>query len=154
MAFGMRQDLNRIPPNMEPQNYITYRVLAPLRTHWRHATCAEVDCPAYLNGWVTTIDPMTELGQKQSYFIEHDGSRRWRKSVTETGLVKYGFEAGQRCFGADQHKVQVKQDIFLAQGGDWRGNPLGIKRVHTRAEHWVEDFAENQDKIKTVVERG
>ena len=29
----------------------TYQMAQPLKTHWRPASCEEVDCPNYLSGW-------------------------------------------------------------------------------------------------------
>lgn len=144
----------RLPPNLNPEQYLTFSVLAPVKTHWRQATCVEVDCPAYLKGWTTTVDESTELGQQQAYYIRHDGSRRAVETKLPSGLTEFQYEPGQQCFAAGQHKTQIKRDIFLSRGGDFRGNPTGYRRVHTKAEFWVEEFSENQDTLQTMIDKG
>lgn len=147
--------LNRIIPNMPAEAYATYRVLAPISTHWIPATCEQVSCLDFLSGFRIDIDEATELGQRQAHFIRHDKTRSCAETRTETGLTRFTYQPGNKCFSADQHKRQVRPDRFLVDGGDWRGNPRGIaRREHTRAEFWIEDFAENQDRLKTLIERG
>jgi hypothetical protein len=55
----------------------------------------------------------------------------------------------------NKHQVRLeKPEIFIVKGGDHRGNPKGTPtRVHTKAEFWVEEFAETQDKIQTQIEK-
>jgi len=156
MSFNLGQSLNRIPPNMTPDAYKTYRILAPLETHWRPATCEEFDCAAYLNGWVTTIDESTALGSKQAYFIRHNKTRRYTEDRLSSGLTQFSYGPGNECFASSTHVVSVgRPDRLIVDGGDWRGNPLGTPRVvHTNPEFWVEDFAENQQKLAETIEKG
>lgn len=142
----------RITPNMEASAYVTYRVVAPLQTHWITATCADVQCSTMQSGFKLVLDESTDLGAKQSYYIRHDKSRSPVESRTGTGLTQFTYAAGNNCF--IEHKRQIAPDKFLVQGGDYRGNPLGIQRVHTKPEFWVEDFQGNQDRLKTLIERG
>jgi hypothetical protein len=151
----MSQALNRIPLNMTPDAYKTYRVLAPLHSHWRQATCEEIDCEAFIHGWKTTVDESTELGQQQAYFIRHDKTR----SATEHrdgGLTTFTYTAGQRCFAWMNHKTRVgRLDLFVVDGGTYDENPVGIpRRMHTNGAFWAEDFAENQDNIASRIQRG
>ena len=150
------QELNRIPPNMTPDAYQTYRVLAPTRTHWRPATCEEVNCDSFINGWRTIVDENTELGQKQAYFIRHDKERSATAIRTPEGLTEFTFSPGQPCFLRRQHKTRVgRLDLFVVDGGDFRGNPRGTPRVvHTKPEFWVEDMQETFDEVNEVIKRG
>lgn len=140
-------------PNMEPQHYKTYRVLAPVSTHWVPAKCEDVDCLPHREGFSITVDENLPLGQGQAHYIRHDKTRMHKETRLETGLTKFDFPAGTTCFA--QHKKQIRPDQFVVDGGDWRGNPMNTpRRIHTKAEYWVEDFAENQDRLKTMIERG
>jgi hypothetical protein len=122
----------------------TYSIKAPLSTHWVPATCAEMGCNAYRFGWVTTIDPSTELGQRQQHYIMHDRTREYVMEMSLSGLVTFTFGPGQTCFAASQHRRRVPlAELFLA------GN-----RQHVRPADWVEDFAGHLDRVQRDRERG
>lgn len=155
MATLIPGELNRIPPHMEPQAYRTYRVSAPLRTHWRPADCDEYECDAYLHGFVLTVDLSTELGQRQAHYVRHDRSRRCHEQRIDLTTTKFVYGPGNRCFSYSEHRVPIgKPARLLVVGGDWRGNPLGFRRVHTKVEHWVEDLALNQNWLAERAQRG
>lgn len=140
--------------HLPPGARMTYQLAAPLATHWRTATCSEVDCPNYLFGWVTAIDPSTELGQRQAHYIRTDISRRHTEQRTETGFLEFRFEAGQKCFREHQAPLE-REPLYLVRGGDHRGDPLGIGvRQHTHPEHWVEEFAEHQQVLADAHQKG
>lgn len=132
----------------------TYQVLAPPATHFRAATCAEVDCPHHLYGWRTVVDPGTDLGAAQVEFIKTESGRRFQSYWDEAGLVTFTFEAGQECF--TRHRLRRDVDaLYLVRDGDWRGNPLGTSpRRHANADDWVDDFATHQQKLSERLERG
>lgn len=136
-------------PKMSPGAYTTYQIAAPAKTHWRDASCAEVDCGAWLHGWRTVVDEATDLGASQAYYIRHDSGRGFTEVRQPDGLTAFTFEAGQRCFSP--HRIQARPEFFVVRHGDWRRST--IDRVHTRPVDWVEDFALHQDKIATVVKR-
>jgi len=141
----------RVPPRMAPGAYRTFAFAAPLETHFRRATCAEVACPAYLHGWrlrVQGLEPADvhtakNCGRK---FVEQ------RVSPTETWLV---FEAGQPCFQASRHRIRIQEvpELFVVRGGDWRAR-IGDPYRHANADDWVDDFANHQDKIAREIEKG
>lgn len=144
----------RIVPEAPPAMYQTFQIAAPVASHWRDATCEQVGCPAYLNGWRTVIDERTDLGQAQAHYIRHDRTRRHREERMPDGLTAFTFEQGQTCF--DAHKARVERpELFVVRGGDWRGNPTRVEpRLHKNPDFWVEEFSENQDRVATVIERG
>jgi hypothetical protein len=146
----------RLQPNMPPAAYKTYQILAPTKTHWRPATCAEAACAAHEQGWRTVVDESTELGQRQAGYIRRSSGRAFRESRDEQGLTVFEFPAGQRCFRADGHQVPLERDpLWRVLGGDWRGNPMRIPvRVHSSAEAWRDDFGEHQDRIAAQIEKG
>ena len=148
----MDQHLNRIQPQGPAQAYKTYQLLQPLATHFRPATCEEVDCPAYLHGWKTVIDESTELGQRQAHYIRDESDRRYQRDpvVFGQGPVTYMFEAGQRCFR--QHREPLEREpLALVKDGDWRmsQNPRQLS-----PDDWVDDFQNHQDRLHTQQERG
>lgn len=130
--------------------YVTYGMSMPLATHFRPATCQEVFCLAYLNGWKTILP----VGSEHIAVVR---SLRGTYSFTEEpgdGLVTFTFPPGQQCFKASEHRLQLERPArFYVARGDFRGYG-GAPRVHQRADDWVEDFASHADKIKTSIERG
>jgi hypothetical protein len=148
--------LNRIPPEGQPTDYQTYSMLTPRRSHWRRGSCEEVDCPNLRNGWVTTVDLSTELGQRQAHHIVKESGRSFRIEPETQHLFRFVFPAGQQCF--TEHQVRnAKPARLLVSRGDWRV-PAGYRRAHTRehvwVEDWVEDMAENQDRLAEAIKRG
>src|SRR5690242_3206799 len=122
--------LNRIQPLMPAHSYVTYQIVSPLTTHWRQATCEEVGCVKWRNGWKITIDPATQLGQRQEYLIRSSG-RKYTMERQPGGMTEYIFEAGQNCFEQPLHRVRLDRSaLYIRRGGDWRGNPRGERYVH------------------------
>jgi hypothetical protein len=150
-----RRTLTRSQPAGPVQAYITFRAAAPLATHWRPASCAEVDCAHYVNGWATTVLP----GSDEEALVRQAG-RVWRHQVQggpwpdAAGFLRFEFEAGQVCFAAHRHRVPLERPpLFVVRNGDWRAN-LGVRRTHTRATDWVDEFANHQDKVARRAGRG
>lgn len=139
---------------MGPEAFQTFQAVAPKETHTVPATCEEVECDQYANGWKMKIDISTPLGQQQARYIKYDSGRSYTVYDQRDGLVTLMFQSGQECF--QEHRRAIERDpIFRVKGGDGRGNPLRTPtRVHKRAEFWVEEFALNQDKIKSAIEKG
>lgn len=146
------------PSRQENRNPVqamqTFQILAPKSTHTRVISCEEAECRAYANGWRVTVDLGTELGQKQAFYIKNHSGRSYRKVSVSGTMVELEFAGGQPCF--TEHRVRNDlPEVFRVKGGDYRGNPLKTPtRVHKRPEFWVEEFAENQDRLKTRFERG
>ena len=118
------------------------------------ATCEEVECDQYARGWAMKLDLGTELGQRQAHYIKHSSGRAYKIAEQRDGLVTLHFQSGQKCF--QQHYRSLERDpLFRVKGGDKRGNPLRVPtRTHTKPEHWVEEFAENQDRIAEAQKKG
>lgn len=148
----MQPQPNRFAPRLPVTAVKSYELRSPLATHWRDATCAEVDCPAHAHGWVTTVDVATELGRQQANYIRLHSGRHFTAEETGT-LVAFTFPAGQTCFA--QHKVPLgRPEFYRVVGGDWRGNPRGEVRNHANAADWQDDFANHQDKLATEAQKG
>jgi hypothetical protein len=146
------QHTNRLSPAGQPADYKTYAIASPIETHTRAATCQEVECLAYQNGWITEIDVSTTLGQNQAAYIQHRSGRSY--SVEQNGSqVKLTFPAGQECF--HPHRVALDRPaIFVVRDGDWRGNPRGTSPVIRTPDDWVDDFANHQISVANQIERG
>lgn len=129
----------------DPGDYQNYTIKAPLSTHFRQATCAEVACPHYLKGWKTRVEV---LGESELHFATHSGRKFTRLHVAE-GENYLVYEAGQKCFSAARHRVRVdRQELFVVRDG------RTVLRKHTRADHWVEDLHEYSDKFQTLKKKG
>jgi hypothetical protein len=142
----------RPEPIAGPAAYKSYSILAPVSTHFRKATCAEVECPDYLYGWRIRADVLDE---QMVHAATHSGRKfQWvRPSELENWIV---YESGQPCFRSEEHRTRVdRPELYVVRDGDHRGNPRGTPaRKHSSASAWQEDFAEHLDVINTEIERG
>jgi len=128
--------------------YKTFAVSAPA-SHYRPAACAEVDCEDYLNGWTMIVS----LTDGQVLHAVRTSGRPYRETIGPVS-VTFDFEPGHACRTPSQHRILQRPEIYLVRDGDWRGNPSGRRRVHTRPDYWVEDFGEHQSKLIEIAQRG
>lgn len=141
----------RIAPAAPVTAFQTYELRAPAATHWRKASCKEVECAGYREGWRTIVP----VDSPQAQYIRAHSGRSFTEHTMIDLLTEFTFPPGQQCFAADGHRVPLERDpLYIVRGGDWRGNPTGMLRRHQRAEHWVEDFGEHQLKVARQIERG
>lgn len=132
----------------------TYELSAPVSTHWRPASCEEVGCEPWRDGWKTIIDENTDLGKRQAEYLRKHAGREMTEVYVGQGVTSFLFPAGQRCFKSSEHRVQVRPALYVVRDGDWRGNPTGRRFTHTRPDHWVEDFAEHQRRLADAQDQG
>jgi hypothetical protein len=133
--------------------YDTYALKQRPAAKNRRASCDEVDCPNYLHGWRTSIDPKSDQGPAQLLYLRGDRTRKATETADPvSGLVTFTYEAGQTCFG--EHWIEMQQ-LYLVGRGDHRtpDRQKGYRR-HTRAEFWVEEFGENQDRLADRAAKG
>lgn len=151
----MGRPVSRATPRLGADKVQTFQVASPLSTHWRAATCEEVACEMAERGWKMQIDLNTELGHRQAYYIKHQSGRRFTHTSIAPGMVELSFPSGQPCFQEHRVRLEDRTEKFLVKGGDHRGNPLRTPtRVHKKAEFWLEEFQENQDRLNRIAERG
>lgn len=144
-----------LEPSLPPGAMKTYSIIAPEPTHFRPATCAEINCPQYLHGWRTLIDERTDLGTFQADYIRKSSGRGYSEERDEQGRTVFTFEAGQVCFAAADHRARVdKPELYVIRGGDHRGNPSGEVRTLSGPTPWVDDFGEHQETLAELTERG
>lgn len=155
VPFGHAR-VRRYAPAAGPEHFKTYQWSSPISTHWRKATCEEVNCAPHRYGWVTTVDLSTDLGQRQYEFITHDPRRRPSMQRVSLTVVKFVYGPGFPCFNDNTHRQPLERPArLLVAEGDFRGNPRRIPvRVHSRAEDWIEDFSEHQDRLATATRKG
>lgn len=148
----MAAPLFRPPPLMGAAAYKTYEMRSPLSTHFRRGTCAEAQCPHYLNGWRVRIEALTP----DLLHAARNSDRKYVEHHVAEGETYLLFEAGQPCFRASEHRIRVERPpLYVVRDGDYRGNPSGNRaRLHQRPENWVEDFAEHQQKLADEIEKG
>lgn len=136
-------------PMGQPYQYKSYRFIRPA-SHWRKATCEEVGCPHWANGWRVRIQGLTD---HDFYTATHCG-RKYREVQIRDGESYLEYEAGQPCFEAHKHVMEVGiEPIYLVQRGDYR-QYVEHPRRHANIQNWMEDFAEHQEGIRRIIERG
>jgi hypothetical protein len=146
------QKINRATPVGPASAYKTYAIAMPSPTHFRPATCAEVQCGPHVYGWISRFDVADPEDAKRATYIRMKSGRRF--TVTETGtLVEFLFPAGQECFA--EHRVpNGRPELYVVRDGDHRGNPRGTAAVRHNADTWQDDFASHLDRIKTAHDQG
>jgi len=150
IGFSANRSVHRVTPNMPTGNYKTYRVMSPLATHHRSATCAEVNCHAYTEGWTYK---KSDLDERLLYLVTHAG-KRYRETDFDNATYLV-FEPGQACFQASTHTVPLdRPEFYYAGQGDYRSFSTRRAQKFTRPDDWVDSFANHIDKINTVIERG
>ncbi|MET7452536.1 hypothetical protein ABZT03_11680 [Streptomyces sp. NPDC005574] len=144
--------MGRIEPLMPADAYKTYAVVSPLSSHFRPATCAEVDCPHYLNGWRTRVETLTP----DLVLAARNSGRKYVEQSIAEGETYLVFEAGQACFRAREHRTRMdRPPLYVVRDGDHRGNPRRTRaRQHLNPGSWVEDFAEHQQKLADEIKKG
>lgn len=141
----------RLPPKMPTQLYKTYAVRSPISTHFRAATCAEVDCEAYVNGWQLRVEGLTP---DLLYTAKHSG-RKFKEVEVAKGETYLIFEAGQFCFAASTHRKSLDRPEFYYTGrGDFRSFSIRKADQFAKPEEWVDSFQHHLDKINTEIQRG
>lgn len=144
----------RIQPQGPASAYQTFAIRRPQQPDaWVPASCEDVDCEHWRNGWVTRVPTGSELAN-----AVRTAGRRWVSLIVNAdGTTTFSFAAGTPCFKASQHRQLRRPDIpdlFVVRGGDWRGNPTGERRVHTRPDDWVEHFQEVTAAVADQIEKG
>lgn len=149
MTFS--QKAYRPEPKMPTQMYKTYRIMQPLSTHFRYATCAEIECPAYTEGW--TYKKSDLVAQNLLYVVTHAGKRY--REVDHENETYLAFEPGQPCFQESTHRKSLERPEFYYAGrGDFRSFSTRRAEQFTRPEDWRDSFAEHLDTINNEIRKG
>ena len=102
---------------------------------WRRATCDEVDCGGYLNGWRTVVP----VGSDQAVMIRRDLFKTYNftEKRDEAGMVCFTFPAGQKCFSASKHRLPTERVPIFRRG-----------RQQVEYKRWVDNSQENLRRLK------
>lgn len=143
MPPTMRRQINRISPAGKATDYQSYRVLAPLSSHYRPASCEEAGCLQHRNGWRTRVEGL----QPADLAAIRDSGRHYTRLPVAPGETYLVFPAGQACFKTELHRVPLERPgIFQLRQGDHRLTRAGV-RTFQRPEDWVDHFGEHQLKL-------
>ena len=115
----------------------------PLTTHWREASCKEVDCPHYLLGWETKVDVSTPLGKQQYEYILHMSGRKGN-GKKDGDIITFKFSPEQKCFR--EHKLPIEREPILSIQN-------GYDRRITKTGEWHDEMNEAIHKRQQDVGR-
>lgn len=126
-----------------------YAIEAPMSRVFRErATCEQVDCADYRNGWMVRA----ELLDARAWAEIKAKGYSWQRMDVAAGEQYIAFPAGQPCFAAATHTRLIRNPLFVEHGSAKWGR-VGRGYTHT-ADTWVDSFAEHQDKLAAQVARG
>ncbi len=146
----MTHKINRIPPNLPVGAYKTYQISSPLATHWTAATCAQVGCEHYLNGWALHVQAITP----RDVHLARTSGRAFTERDMGPGQTWLVFEPGQPCFAAGTHVRQLERpELYTIWAGDWRLAPERREKVPVSSQAWVDDCGDNQQRLHDMIER-
>ena len=115
----------------------TFRASAPPSTHFRAATCAEVDCTHYLGGWQTIL---ADNDKDNAAWIRNFSGLQFTESRSN-GTVTFTFASGQPCFRRNEHRISLERpSIFTVNSGQ------GFSR--REPEQWVDEMGEQLHKLE------
>lgn len=142
----MSRPLNRPKPGLPAEMMKTHAIIAPMSTHWRRASCEEVQCEAYLKGWGVPTKGLDE----QDIALLRGCGRKFSEIEIKDGETHFWFEPGQSCLRASTHRTRLdKPEIFVVRDGDWRGNPRGTDpMIMSGADAWADSLHTNLEQIE------
>lgn len=136
--------------------YSDYRITQRVKENFRPATCAEVECSAFRNGWKTIV-PAGVADQVR--VVARDTGRAYIEQRSAAGLVEFSFQPGQEGFKGGEHDHTIRVDSiqrfakqrFVKQQGVQHatGAPQPLS-----AQSWVDDFGENQERLAAEQRKG
>ena len=120
--------------------------MSPIPSHWRAATCAELECEPWRNGWKTIVS----AGSIQEDYIKHHSGRRFEivRSL-DSATVSFYFPPGQVCFGGHEgHVVKLERDpLFI------HTPKPGRARVMAPMD-WIDTHKETLFQIRHRIQQG
>lgn len=92
-----------------------FRIGSPLSTHFTPVTCAELNCPEYLYGFIVHADSDTAIGQQQIIHIQTSG-RIYNSWWTEDGIVTFTFNQGQNGLTPHWRRLPAPPNYVIING--------------------------------------
>lgn len=126
-----------------------FTLAAPLPTHWRRATCKEVDCPRYVMGFTSVLDESVADLRNAADWIRHNSGMRFVERK-DGAMTVFEFPAGQECFEgrASGHRIKTDKPEITSQT-----TTRGTRRFE-RGRDFNEAFNEEMYQIERLLERG
>lgn len=121
-----------------------HTISAPLATHWRPATCAQVGCEQYRAGWRLRLEGLSD---RDLAAVDASGRRYVREEggPGETWLV---FEAGQACFRSRQHRLPSgRAELYVVRRQFSSAQQLN-------AADWADSLQHETARVAAARERG
>mgnify|MGYP001566119389 CR=1 FL=1 len=121
-----------------------WRMSSPLSTHWREASCEEVRCPAYVNGWQTILP----IGDEGNIRFIKSLALRYKLEQNDPLLLTFTFERGQECFKGrlGQHRKLLERAPFFTV------TRPGEQRSMMEYERWIDTMDKGLRQIKRIRE--
>ncbi len=149
-----RFKVNRGVPSRNRAGKLTYERRPG---YWKPATCEDMQCHEYENGWVSSVSTDNLEMLDAIYEVQKEGTWEFTEERVDDGkggvLIRFSFPPGQTCFkhlDGTGHMVPVDRDpVFLHQPG---GRPT--KPVRMDYDEFFTRFNETsyqaQGKLKEV----
>ena len=136
-------------PLMGPYSYQTYAIRAPLQTHTRSATCEEVDCKYWRDGWTFRWLDLTE---QEQYLVTH--TRRRYRVIDFNGEKYLAFDPGQPCFNSGSHRLSLDRPLFYYTGQGDRRVFTTRKAEKLKPDSWRDRFGEQLTNLRDEINKG
>lgn len=132
----------------------TFEISAPLPTHWRPASCEEVECRAFMRGFKIELDASTDEGARALADIAAVYGKAWMTRIGPT-MVRFTAPPGTPCFRRAQHRLPLERDpLFRLKDGAPGQYRRGMRSVIMNEGEWLDRFAEHQGSIADARQRG
>lgn len=148
--------VNRVTPTLPVTAMQTFSVSTDSARHWRRATCAQVNCRHWREGWLSAFDESAPDQHGLAQYVRNFSGRRFTERRDDQGRTVFRFHPGQVCFNADQHRVRDEDvpELYLARAGDWRGNPDGKVTRHSGVDPWLDHMQANLERVAARLDVG
>ena len=116
-----------------------YTVDMPLATHWRPATCEEVDCKYFVAVWRVNV-PKGSPGEAKLRI----SGRPFHEQTESNGTVTFEFPKGTPCLEPSRHRIQTERPANYLYGSESTpGRIVG-------EDEWQGRFVTNLDDLKRI----
>jgi len=100
----------------KPKQVEHWALKAPIGSHFRPATCEEVNCDDYTHGWDTLIPPTLPGQQLVAMIREVYQPGQYTVTQDELGGTVYRFAAGTPCLRRVRHRIRSERDYLYLAG--------------------------------------
>lgn len=134
-----------------PFQFKTHAVRSPIATHYRKATCAEVNCTAHRDGWAFHKETLSP----EFLYVATKSGRKFREVHIAPGQTYLVYEPGQTCFEFRSHVLPLdRPELYYVGRGDSRVFNPNKARQHVNAVDFMDDFASHLDRMHRHITRG